>query len=105
MTTSTSKVSYIDCYDALDRALASAKGIRLRFTDRGAAWSFRLKLNRARAINREDNAEIYDLGHPLHGRSEYDKFQIYLREGDEGEWFLLIIPVNNSMVIEEIEDD
>lgn len=103
MVTSPSRLSYVDCYSVLDRALASTSGLRVTFTDVGSARSFQLRLNKARRINRDDNAEVYDASHPLHGASEYDTLLIKLKSNGSGS-VVLIEKVDREMQIEEIED-
>lgn len=104
MVTSSSRLSYIDAYEVLDRALAARRGVRITFEDVGAARSFQLRLNKARALNREDNAETYPAGEPLHGRSEYDTLLIQFRSNGEGT-FILVEKIDREMQIEEIEDE
>lgn len=103
MTMPTSRLAYYDCYEILDKAIDSPRGIRLRFATEGAARHFRTRLHKARQINRLDNAETYDPSHALHGRSEYDPLTVKLRPNGEG-WVLEIEPLNTSMEIEEIEE-
>lgn len=102
MVTSTSRLSYSDCYDIFDRALDSALGLRIRFHDEGSASHFRTRLHAARQVHRRDNAETYPEGDPKHGASEYDGLIVKLRTDDRGP-FLLIEKLANEMQIEEIE--
>lgn len=101
MTASTSSLSFTDCYDVLDQAMISAKGIRVKFDSRETAWHFRTRLYYARARNRIDNAESYPSDHPLFGRSEYDSLQVRVRENGKG-WEVLVEKLNSEMQIEEI---
>ncbi len=102
MPPSTSRLSFIDCYTVLDQALASKLGLRLTFEDPGSARSFQLRLNTARRLNREDNAETYDATHPLHNASEYDTLLIRLKANGEGS-VVIVEKVDRGMQIEEIE--
>lgn len=107
MVTSPSRLSYLECYTILDRAMASNLGLRLTFPDVGAARSFQLRLNKARRINRDDNAEVYDASHPLYGASEYDTLTIRLKANgaaDGSGTVLVIEKVDREMQIEEIEE-
>ncbi len=72
MSTSTSRLSYGDCFDLLDRACADAKGMRVKFSTFAAAQAFRMRMYGARQIDREDNKQVYSKDHPMHGRSPYD---------------------------------
>lgn len=101
MVTSNSKLSFDDCFDALDRALASARGIRLSFTSEGAARHFRTRLHTARRLDREANAETYEEGHPLHGTSQYDPLVVKLHLAN-GESTLVIEKIKLTAKIEEI---
>jgi hypothetical protein len=83
------RVSYLDCYEVLDRALAEEIGLKLKFTREGDASHFRLRLNSARALNRRENAEIYQQGDPLYGSSIYDKLVIKYRLRDGVHWLLI----------------
>lgn len=82
MPTSTSRLSFQDCFDYLDRALADDKGIRIGFNRYGDAMQFRLRCNKARAVDRQENAETYESTHPLFGRSEYDCLLLRVVEED-----------------------
>lgn len=87
MTTSNSRLAYLDCFDILDRAVASPNGLRLKFKEHGDAIHFRLRCHCARSIDRNDNRKTYpgpdtttgDAGHPMWGRSVYDDIVIKVR--------------------------
>lgn len=102
MPPSNSRLSYVEAYEAFDRAAAAPKGIRVHFPDRAAAAAFQFKLMKARQLDREDNLETYPPGHALYGQSQYDRLQVRLRANGEG-WVLLIEPLDTTMSIEEIE--
>lgn len=80
MPISSSPLAYSDCYDAMNRALEDDRGVRLKVDTRGNAEFLRMRLNTARAINREENARTYEKGEPMHGRSEYDKLMFRIKE-------------------------
>jgi hypothetical protein len=80
MTISDSPLSYKDCYDAMERALEDAKGIRLRVNRVQDAYHLRMRLNQARAINRKENRRTYDPEHHLYGRSIYDRLMFKIKE-------------------------
>lgn len=77
MSYNTSITSYPDIRGAADKALASEKGVRLRFSDERAALTFKGRFHSFRYQDRKENAKIYiDPDHPMHGRSAYDPLMI-----------------------------
>lgn len=101
MATSNSRLAYEDCFEALDRALASSRGVRITVESEGAAYHLRNRLNAARTKDREANAETYDDEHPLHGSSQYDSLVIKLRLAGEKP-VILIEKIRLNATIEEI---
>lgn len=102
MSLSNSRLAYEDCYGAMDKAMASTRGIRISFPARGLANHFRMRAHQARAIMRNENRKIYtDPDHPLHGRSDYDGLRLTIEE--EGDVAYLYIRKSNLMP-GEIED-
>jgi len=93
MVASNSRLSYGDCFDLMDKAIADEKGIRIRFGTKEEAWHFRIRLHTARRIDRTDNMETYGIGHPLYGRSAYDPLTMRIREL-HGEVWLRLEKVN-----------
>lgn len=91
MPTSTSRLSFTDCFDLFDQALADPEGIAVGFDHPGDAKQLRLRMNAARALDREDNAETYadEPEHPLCGRSQYDEFQLKLRQAGGRTWIVI----------------
>jgi hypothetical protein len=89
MVTSTSRLAYSDCFDLMDKALADQKGIKVKFAQQEDAWHFRIRLHTARKIDRIDNKEVYDQGHPMYGRSVYDQLTMRIRKASEGVWLRL----------------
>lgn len=106
MASSTSRLSYSDCYDLFDKALAADKGIRFPVLDKGSANHFRVRLNTARALNRRDNYASYTEDHPLWGRSEYDSLSVLVRDID-GQFYIYLtkIPQVDSLNVEELGDE
>lgn len=101
MTISNSYNSYADCVEAMDRALADDKGVRIRMKDRNAATFFRMRLHQCRKLSRDRSKDIYDHADPLWGSSVYDPLVVRIRE--EGEVTYVYI---NQIVAElgKIED-
>lgn len=89
MPTSTSRLSYTDCFDYFEQALADPKGLVVTFEFSGDARHFRLRMHAARVLDRRENAETYEQGHPLFGRSMFDEIILRLREGKEGTHVIL----------------
>lgn len=102
MPTSTSRLSYDDCFSFFDQAIADPIGIAVAFEFSGDARQFRLRMNAARALDREENALTYagNPEHPLFGRSQYDGFQLKLRQAN-GKTYI-VIERNNEKVLEVI---
>jgi len=103
MVTSHSRLAYTDCFDLMDRALDDGKGVRVKFGNHGDAWSYRLRCNAARQIDRKENLHIYEEGHPLHGRSEYDRLWLRIRDID-GYWLYLEVRAINDLIVEDLSD-
>jgi hypothetical protein len=89
MVTSTSRLAYSDCFDLMDKAIADPKGIKIKFAAGEDAWHFRIRLHTARKIDRLDNKDIYDQGHPMHGRSVYDQLTMRIRKTSDFAWLRL----------------
>jgi len=103
--TPVSRQAFIDCYELLDRAIESTRGIQRLFDDHGAAMNFRVRLHKARAYDRHNNQLIYQPDDPLYAQTIYA--QIVVREPrfdpDRGKWVLKLEKgVVEEMDIEEI---
>lgn len=96
----TSPLAFKDCYEIFDEVL-DGPGCRIGFGDEGSARHFRTRLHTARALNRRANAEVYDLDHPMYGKSIYDPLTIKLRFLD-GKWWLYIQQVKKPEGIEQL---
>lgn len=90
MAISSSRISYNDCFDHWDKAVADAIGIRIRFATEQEAWSYNLRLNKARRIDRDENQKTYSTDHPMHTQSVYDEFAVRKRQ-EGGAWFLYLV--------------
>lgn len=81
MAYASSITAYPDIRAALDQALASTKGVRLRFADKKAAMTFKGRVHSFRYQDRKENRKIYpDPDHPMHGRSAYDPLMVKTEE-------------------------
>lgn len=76
MSYNTSITSYVDIRGAADKALASEKGVRLRFPDERAALTFKGRFHSLRSLDRKENKKIYTEGDAMWGRSAYDPLMI-----------------------------
>ena len=89
MPASTSRLSYRDCYELFDKALADSEGIRIKAKDGNYANWLKSRLHYARKLDREDNRLVYEEGDPLHGRSMYDPIIIGIRKTGASWWIHL----------------
>ena len=91
MSTTKSRLAYTDCFDFMDQAVADSKGIRVCVgAESNLAYTLRFRLNSARQIDRNENAKTYEEGHPLHGRSIYDRLVFRVKEDSDGEWWVYL---------------
>ena len=108
MSISTSRASYIDCYEYYDQALEQERGIRIQVQSYDYACHLRQRLHMARKIRREDNAEIYpDAAHPMHGASPYDIVRVRIETKEDGKVFVLLekIMMLTRITPLEVEED
>lgn len=103
-----SRLSYTDCYEALDQALEDEKGVRIPVASYDTALLFRLRLHQARQLHRNDNKLTYEEGHAMHGASPYDELVVRIRES-KGRTYVHIekTKLDRGAVepLSEIEDD
>jgi len=91
MSISTSRASYLDCYQYFDQAMEQERGIRNQVQSYDYACHLRQRLHMARKIKREDNATIYDdPNHPMHGASPYDILVVKIKTEEDGKTFVLL---------------
>ena len=88
MSISTSRLSYQDCIEFMDKAMEDDKGARIIFGIRDNATFFRMRCHTARQINRKDNRLIYSAGDPLYDASMYDKLVFRIREDEDGKFWV-----------------
>lgn len=86
MTISNHYGAYLDCYKLLDAAIEDMKGLRVQVADDGAAIHLRMRLHRARTLDREHNMKVYDEDKPMYNASVYDKLIVRIREIDDTTW-------------------
>ena len=99
-----SPLAFDDIREALDRALAAPKGIRIPCANRGAAVTLRSRFNYYRKMDRSENRRNYTSDHPMHGKSAYDRLALRIPpKGTDQENVLYIEPhLISDMTIEEI---
>lgn len=73
--------SYEDVREYCDRALTSPKGIRVTPPTPGGAVHLRQRIYKLRQLERANAVAIYEIGHPLRGRSAYDNIIVNIVDG------------------------
>ena len=104
MITPVSRLAYADCYDLLDRAIESPRGIQRLFADRGQAMNFRVRVQKARDYDRQQSMRVYDPDNPLYGQTIYAQITIRMPRFDEerGKW---VVKLERNLIENmEIED-
>ena len=79
-----SKLSYPDCVELFDAALADEVGARLPVADMDAAYHMRTRLNMYRQLDREDNKLAFEAGVTMHGKSVYDELKVRIKKSASG---------------------
>lgn len=104
-----SKFQFDDLRQLFDKAIESERGIDIRQKSSPAAMAFRHRLNSFRVNDRNDNAQIYPVGDPLHGASVYDAIVIRVVEvpgHPDGNWVCRMEKrTADNYSIEEIKPD
>ena len=83
MTVTDARLAYRDCYEVMQKALDDPKGARIEFPSKGEAINYRLRLNKARALDRRLNREAYPLDHHMSGQSEFDVLRMKVIQAEE----------------------
>lgn len=106
MTISDSILSYTDCLDVFEKALADLRGIRIKFATKAAAVFFRMRAHTARNLDRKRNRMIYseEPTNPLYGRSMYDKLIVRLKEDEEAAYLYIEHLSADHLEIENISE-
>ncbi len=108
MSISTSRASYVDCYEYYDQALEQERGIRIQVQSYDYACHLRQRLHMARKIRRQDNEGIYpDPSHPMFGASPYDIIVVKIKTEDDGKVFVILekIMMLTRITPLEVEED
>lgn len=84
--------SYPDCFDLLQQALDAPHGIRKMmgraddYVAAGAARQLRLRIHKARLLERRANMEIFPETDPRYGSSDYDGLVVRIKQVDYKIW-------------------
>lgn len=109
MSLSNSPLAYADCFEVLDAALADSEGVRVQAESRDVAVFMRMRLHKARTVDRDRNAATYPDDHPMYGRSAYDALICRIKcSKDKTKWYVNIEKIAMDMPMEalsEVEDD
>lgn len=105
MSLPTSKNSYLDCIEYLDRAMAETKGARIKIGSYDEGIRLRMRMHQLRAILRRDTKLIYSIGDPGYDTTEYDCLTLTVDLIAE-QWYV-VMKKNEIRVdaIEAIPDD
>jgi hypothetical protein len=83
-----SVLAYNDCKDFLDRALEAKRGSRMIFRTSSDAEYWRMRCNQFRKLDRRQNKMVFDIGHQMHGNSEYDTLTMTIKSSPDGYYWV-----------------
>jgi len=100
--------AYEDCFEHYEQARNSVKGIRVLHATKAAASMFRMRLNHARVLERNEAKKLYPPDDPRWGKSENDHLRVMLKPAaeDDGKFWVYIEPWSighEHLGVEEIE--
>jgi hypothetical protein len=100
-----SPLAFDDVRELFERALASPKGIRVVCVSRSEAIVRRGRFNYFRKLNRRESMDVYERGHPMHGKSPYDRLVLRVPpKGAKDEHVLYVEPRSTEdFLVEEIK--
>lgn len=92
--------------EILMKACESPNGIKIRNKDPSRdfkRWSINMRhrLNQCREADRQRNAQVYDLSHPMHGKSNFDSLMVSVNSKEQ---CIEITPRAAGLESLEIED-
>ena len=99
--------SYPDCFELLQQALDAPHGIRImmgRYDDysaTGAARQLRMRIHKARNLEREANKDIFTEDDPKWGSCDYDGLVVRIKQVDNKIW-VYIEPLTVGSVVEQL---
>lgn len=103
MSLTNSRLAYRDCYEFMEEALKQDIGARASMGTFSDAIAYRNRLNKARQIDRNNNAQTYEPGHVLHGGSRFDELIFTTREDTTGNFWVYAHKTIKPSVVEPIE--
>lgn len=106
MAISNSHLSYSDCYEVMEKAIADRTGIRIHLDSEASATFFRMRCHQARKIDRERNMRLFAKDHPMHAVSIYDPLVLRIKTINDACYMYLErtdITVSNIESLSEIE--
>lgn len=103
MTLPNSRLAYRDCYEFMEEALKTDLGARASLGTESNAIAYRFRLNKARQVDRNDNARTYEAGHVLHGGSRFDELIFTIKEDVTGNFWVYAQRTVRPAVVEPIE--
>lgn len=89
MAMSNSIIAYGDCKEFFEKAIEDPKGARRPFVGQYAedhASRYRMRCHQFRKLDRQQNEEIYEIGHQMYGRSEYDLLTLTIKYSPDAVW-------------------
>ena len=100
---SSSRLSYEKEYEQMQAAIAAEKGTRIHIGSLEAAMTYRLRLNRARQLDRKLNADAYEPGMKMHNASIYDELVFTVRIDTADEYWVYLEKALAPTHVEAIE--
>ena len=92
--------AYNDCFAIFEQAKTS--GARVMFDDYADAKIFTLRMQQARALQREEHKRIYEPTSPQWGYSEYDHLMVrHPVEDTDGKWWVYIDLAGSNIIAVE----
>lgn len=89
MTLPKTAIAYADCYELMEQALDHPRGTRVPMPSWDSATFYRMRMNQARVVQREDNKKMYTEDHILYGASVFDRLAFRIREHDDQVWIYI----------------
>lgn|SRR6267142_2105769 len=101
-----SVLAYSDCRDFLDRALEAERGARMIFRTSKDAEYWRMRCNQFRKLDRRQNKMVFDIGHQMHGNSQYDTLTMTIKSSPDGyHWVYAEKKILEPGRVEDIPED
>ena len=82
-------LAYEDCFELFQRALADSRGIRARFYTSGKARHMQMRMNQARALEREESRRMYPSDDLRWNKSQFDVLAVKVNSVGN-EWWVVI---------------